>query len=129
MEKQLCSTSTVHHLTKCSNDILRDSSYLNIDGPLQNIKNMSLKCKIFGVKNIFISELVYTTGINIVTLEENHVMIQKFCQKYGLFYVDNRNIRAKHLYKNGLHLMEGGKIILGKNLIFYLNKDKLNYFL
>ena len=67
------------------NDILTDSSYLNIDGPLQNIKNMSLKCKIFCVKNIFISELVYTTRINIVTLEEIHVMIQNFCQKYGLF--------------------------------------------
>ena len=35
------------------NDILRDSSQSSIDVLLQNIKNMSLKCKKFGVKNIF----------------------------------------------------------------------------
>ena len=32
------------------NDILRDSSQSSIDGLLQNIKNMSLKCTKFGVK-------------------------------------------------------------------------------
>ena len=43
--------------------------------------------------------------------------------------VDNRNIRGKHLYKDGLHLMEEGKIILARNLIFCLNKATSNYFL
>ena len=93
------------------NNILKDSSQSSIDGLLQNIKNMSLKCKKFGVKNIFISGLVYTTRISICIWEKIHVMIQNFCQKYGWFYVDNRNIRGKHLYKDGLHLMEEGKII------------------
>ena len=45
------------------------------------------------------------------------------------FYVDNRNIRENHLYKDGLDLMEEGKIILAGNLIFYLSKDTWNYFL
>ena len=48
-------------------------------------------------------------------------MIQNLCQKYGWFYVDNRNIRGKHLYKDGLHLTEEGKIILARNLVFCLN--------
>ena len=69
------------------NDILRDSSQSSIDGLLQNIKNMSLKCTKFGVKNIFISGLVYTTRINIGILEKIHVVIQNFCQEYGWFYV------------------------------------------
>ena len=90
---------------------------------------MSLKCKKIGVKNIFISGLVYTTRINIGILEKYHVIIQIFCQKYGWFHVDNRNIRGKHLHKDGLHLMEEGKIILAKNLIFCLNKATSNYFL
>ena len=55
-------------------------------------------------------------------------MIQNLCQKYGWFYVDNRNIRGKHLYKDGLHLTEEGKIILARNLIFCLNKTTSNYF-
>ena len=90
---------------------------------------MSLKCKKFGAKNIFISELVYTTRINTGILEKINVMIQNFCQKYGWFYVDNRNIRGKYLYKDGLHLMVEGKIILARNLIFCLNKATSNYFL
>ena len=74
------------------NDILRDSSQSSIDGLLQNIKNMALKCTKFGVKNIFILGLVYTTRINIGILEKIHVVIQNFCQENGWFYVDNRNI-------------------------------------
>ena len=81
------------------------------------------------MKNIFISGLVYTTRINIGILEKIHVVIQNFCQEYGWFYVDNRNIRGKHLYKDGLHLMEERKIILARNLIFCLNKATSNYFL
>ena len=88
-----------------NNDILRDSNQSSIDGLLQYVKNMSLKCKKLGVKNICISGLVYTTRINIGILEKNHIMIQNFYQKYGWFYVDNRNIRGKHLYKDDLHLI------------------------
>ena len=111
------------------NDILKDRNQSSIDGFLQNIKNMSLKRTKFGVKNIFISGLVYKTRINIGILEKIHVVIQNFCQEYGWFYVDNRNIRGKHLYKDGLHQMEEGKIILARNLIFCLNKARSNYFL
>ena len=110
-------------------DILRNSSQSSIDGLLQNIKNMSLKCKKLGVKNIFISGLVYTTRTNIGILEKIHVMIHNFCQEYSWFYVYNRNIRGKHLYKDGLHLMEEGKIILARNSIFCLNKATSNCFL
>ena len=53
-----------------------------------------------------------------------------FCQKYSWFYVDNRNIQGKHLYRDDdLHLMEEDKIILPSILISYLNKPTSNYFL
>ena len=51
------------------NHNLRDSSQSSIDGLLKNIKNMSLKCENIGVKNTFISGLVYTTRINIGILD------------------------------------------------------------
>ena len=60
---------------------------------------------------------------------KNSCCDSKFCQENGWFYVDNRNIRGKHLYKDGLHLMEERKIILARNLIFCLNKATSNYFL
>ena len=81
------------------NDILKDSTQSSIDGLLQIIKNRTLKCKKFGVKNIFISGKVYTTKINIVLLEKIQVRIQSFYHKCGWFYIDNRNIRGKHLRK------------------------------
>ena len=90
---------------------------------------MSLKRKKFDVKNIFISGLVYTTRINVGLLEKTHVIFPVFCRKYRWFYVNNRNIRGKHLYRDGLHLMEECKIILARNLTFCLNKTTSNYFL
>ena len=60
------------------NDILRDSRQSSIDELLQNIKSMSIKCKKFSVKNIFIWELVYTTRINIGILEKNSCYDLKF---------------------------------------------------
>ena len=48
------------------NIILGDSINSNIHGQLQNIKNTSLKLKKIGVKNIFISGLVYKTRMNML---------------------------------------------------------------
>ena len=90
------------------NIILRDSINSNIHGQLQNIKNTSLKFKKIGVKNIFISGLVYQTRINILLWKKFMSWFKIFCLKYGWSYVDNRNTRRKHLYKDGLHLMEEG---------------------
>lgn len=96
------------------NDILRGNQS-STDGLLQYIKYKSLTCKGFDVKNIYILRLAYTTRINFVVSEKKHDMIQNFCQKCGWFCVDNKNIRRKHLYKDDLHLMEEGKIILARN--------------
>ena len=77
----------------------------------------------YGVKNVFISGLVYTTRIGLPVLERTHEMIVNLCYKLGVCYVDNRNIRRKHLWKDGLHLVESGKVILANNFFLsYLSK-------
>ena len=76
------------------------------------------KCHIYGVKNVFISGLVYTTRIGLPVLERPHEMIVHLCNKLGVCYVDNRNVKRKHLWKDGLHLVESCKVILANN--FYL---------
>ena len=45
------------------------------------------------------SGLVYTTRIGLPVLEKIHEMIERLCNKLGICYVDNRNIRRKHLWK------------------------------
>ena len=84
------------------------------------------KCHTFGIKNVFISGLVYTTRIGLPVLERTHEMILHLCNKLGICYVDNRNIRMKHLWKDGLHLVESGKVILANNFLSYLSKCFFN---
>ena len=45
-------------------------------------------------------------------------MTVHLCNKLGISYVDNRNIRRKHLRKDGLHLVESGKVDLANKMFF-----------
>ena len=51
--------------------------------------------------------------------------ISKFCNTNGLYYIDNRNVRADCLYKDGLHLIDKEKIVLANNFIINLNQNFL----
>ena len=80
------------------------------------------KCQSYGVKNVFISGLVYTTKIGTPVLEMTHEMtVSNLCIKLGVCHVVNRNIRRKHLWKDGLHLFKSDKVILANNFLTYLS--------
>ena len=49
-------------------------------------------------------------------------MIVDLCNKLGVCYAGNRNIGGKNLWKDGLHLIESGKVILGNYILSYLSK-------
>ena len=59
-------------------------------------------------------------------LERTHEIIEHLCNELGICHVDNRNIRMKHLWKDGLHLVESGKVILANNFLSYLSKCFFN---
>ena len=48
------------------------------------------------------------------------------CIKLGICYEDNSNARRKHLWKDGLHLVESGKVILASKFFSYLRKCFFN---
>ena len=104
------------------NDLLENKSQLNIENLGNNLRSMVENCHTFGIKNVFISGLVYTIRIGLSVLKRTHEMILHLCIKLGICYVDNRNIRMKHLWKDGLHLVESGKVILANNFLSYLSK-------
>ena len=79
------------------NDVLNNKSQSNTENLLSNIKYMVDKCRKFGVKNILISGLVFTTRVSLEVLEKIHEKLHAFCSSYGLTYIDNRNIRGVHL--------------------------------
>ena len=103
------------------NDLLEDNSKSKIENLEKNLRSMVDKCHTYGVKNVFISGLVYTARIGLTVLERAHEMIVNLCYKLDVCYVDNRNIR-KHLWKDGLHLVASGKVILANNFLSYLSK-------
>ena len=84
-------------------------------------------CRKFGVKNILISGLVFTTRVSLEMLQEIHEKLHTFCSSYGLIYIDNRNIRGVHLCQDNLHLLQSGKKILFNNFVSYLNSSFLMY--
>ena len=54
-------------------------------------------------------------------------MISRFCCTQGLYYIGNRNIKADCLYKDVLHLLDKGKIVLANNFIINLNENVLTH--
>ena len=65
--------------------------------------------------------IVYTKRISLIILEDIHNRLFSLSRKLGICYIDNRNIRGSHLFKDGLHLLKLRKKILTNNFIFYLN--------
>ena len=89
---------------------MEDNSQSKTKNLGRNLKFMVEKCPASGIKNVFISDLVYTRGrIGLPVLERTHEMIEHLCNKLTVCYVGNRNIRRKHLWKDGLLLVESGK--------------------
>ena len=64
------------------------------------------KCRKFGVKNILISGLVFTTRVSLDVLKKIHEKHSTFCSGYGLIYIDNRNIRGVDLCQDNLHFLQ-----------------------
>ena len=86
-----------------------------------NIDKIVEKCKRVGVRNIFVSGLVYTARVSLPILERVDSLISNYCRENACFYIDSRNIRGSCLDKDGLHLLEIGKKILANNFIVNLN--------
>ena len=89
------------------NDLLEDNSKSKIENLERNLRFIVEKCHTYGVKNVFTSRSLYTTRIGLLVLQRTHEVIVHLCNKLGVCYVDNRNIRRNHLWKDGVHLKSG----------------------
>ena len=103
------------------NDLLNDDSPECVNMLMENLTKMIKKFRMYGVKNILVSSIVYTVELELPLLENVHVKLIDLCQSNNISIIDNRNIRGEYLYKNGLHLLDHGKRILGNILISALN--------
>ena len=86
------------------------------------MEKMVQKCRIYGVKKIFISSVVFSTKVSLSMLNQIHKKLVEMSGFLDFEYLDNRNIRGFCLYKECLHLLEEGKKFLANNFLFYLNR-------
>ena len=88
---------------------------------LENLRKIAEKRFSYGMENVFISSMVYNKRSNGYFLERVNAQIAKFCKENNYGFIDHSNINSSHLYDDGLHLLEPGKIILANNVINCLN--------
>ena len=67
------------------NDLLNGSNESQIDSLIQNIDTIIEKCQFYGIKSIFISDLVYATSVRLSILEETYKKFEAFGRNNGLF--------------------------------------------
>ena len=78
-----------------------------------------------GVKEIILSSVVASGRGNADVLIHFNELQKYLCRGNGFCFVNNDNISQGNLYKDRLHLLEAGKLILANNFVNGIN----NYFL
>ena len=82
-----------------------------------------------GVNEIIISGLTCCKDQyhNSRVLKVNYYL-QKFCFENKFYFIDNSKIKRDHLFRDGLHFLESGKVILANNFLHYSNSIYSVYF-
>ena len=96
---------------------LRMSSVTEI---LKKYENLTQE---LGSRHLAFSSIIYRSDsrdLNRKGLEVNEEL-RKFCKEKGHDYIDNSNLTATHLARDGLHINESGQARIARNYMDYLN--------
>ena len=79
-------------------------------------------CREKGVNEVFISSIICrkSRNLNDKVCMANEIL-KRLCEEHKFIFIDNGRINEKHLWKDGMHLLESGKIILANNFIDSIN--------
>ena len=107
-----------------TNDIVANANPKEI---ANNIINTGLKCRSYGVNNVFISSILVkkNPSLNIVIRHTND-LIRDLCERNGLCYINNDIITTDYLWKDGIHLKDTGTHILSSNFSKHMNRILFN---
>ena len=106
------------------NDLLNSSSKKSVDEICDDIIKIALRCRSHNIATIFISSIAYSTKVNLQLIRNLNGLLYNACTKYGFHFVDNGAVSKCDLWKDGIHLLETGKVIIANNFI-----SSINYFL
>ena len=100
------------------NDLLNCSSIEQIS---KDVIEIAQRCKNRSIGKVFVSGIVYCTEVRYETIQNLNKTKYEECMKYGFCFIDNGAVWEKDLWKDGIHLIESGRIIAANNLINYLS--------
>ena len=99
---------------------------VTIDSIVQYILQIGRTCRQSGVKDIFISSITYRSNPNeMKRVREINNILKSMCVAENFIFICNDSIGKEHLWKDGLHLLDGGTNILANNFIKSLNENLL----
>ena len=75
----------------------------------------------FGVTDVFVSSVTANTRCSFAFISAVNNILKDKCAKYQFHFIDNSNIKKKHLWKDDLHLNRSGKDLLINNFLRSLN--------
>ena len=103
------------------NDMLNDCGKRKQDELCNNIIRIIKLCEDSGISRILISGLVQSSKVSPDVIDQVNKSLKEICLTNDLVFIDNSNIFSTNLYKDGIHLLESGKVVLARNFISCLN--------
>ena len=94
------------------------------DKTANEIADMAILCRDYGVNDIFISAMICRRGKFLNgKVKRVNFLLKHICEENGYFFIDNSNIEIRDLWKDGIHLLESGKTKLAENFTYFLNNS------
>ena len=106
------------------NDLLNSSSKKSVDEICDDIIKIALRCRSHNIATIFISSIAYNIKVNLQLIHNLNGLLYNACTKYRFHFVDSGAVSKCDLWKDGILLLETGKVIIANNFI-----SSINYFL
>ena len=103
------------------NDIINDDSSTKVENLVLNLEKIAIKLKKYGIKNVCLSGLVFTTRIYLPLLNQVNKCVLDIFKAHNISFINNDNIIRNDIYSDGLHLLRSGKFLLSNNFIENIN--------
>ena len=132
--------ASVSHLNYYSNPTLEDDSpdLVVIHAGINNLLSADLdnasdveiaeelikvgqKCVDHGVQKVFISSIIKSRKVDFNRINNINNILEEQCHKCDFIFINNNEINDEHLWKDGIHLKENGKVLLARNFISNIN--------
>ena len=95
---------------------------IDVSKVTKEILDIGETCRMQGVSKVFISGLICNRNHQKqLLINDLNNLLKEGCEKNGFIFINNEGIRKEHLWRDGIHMQESGKVILARNFIQYLN--------